>query len=162
MKKLIYALAVLAMTMLTACGGGSSAPKQGTSENTYQPTNTVPKKLQAYRDSLMNQLRSEGMDEGSDIYLEDIFFEGDDLICQRVAREEELDGQSITYFWEKMGYNSPRYVESLKMDMVEFLITKEPRLAELLREYRYNFVFRFVGNRSRDRYDIKVSYNEIY
>ena len=104
----------------------------------------------------------EGMDEGSEIYLEDIFFEGDDLICQRVAREEELDGQSITYFWEKMGYNSPRYVESLKMDMVEFLITKEPRLAELLREYRYNFVFRFVGNRSRDRYDIKVSYNEIY
>ena len=134
-------------------------PVQGSTSAT-QESNGVPSDVQQFANQIEKRL-SEEFADANDMYFEGVTIEGKDVVVtieidestcpdnNLVRAIETEEGMSIQEFKEKQRKN---------------IIKKKDRAfngISVLRNYQYNFVFRFTGNFSGKRIDCKVNYYEL-
>lgn len=157
MKK-YYFIALLAIFILTACGGNNrkSAGQSMKSAPTVTMESSVPAEIDELAQYIRTALSSNGDDQMS---LYDVYIEGKYIICVFLIDEMELGGMTIKESLLAEGMTEEDFVqimtEQLKHDNIQ-----HPEYIEPLRKYHYNMLYRFVGSLSGETINLEIAYYE--
>jgi hypothetical protein len=147
MKKLIYAVAVLATTMLAACGGGSNA-------NARKSVSTLPDDLQDFVFELNHMIRQKLSDNIASF--DETYVEGSNLVCQFTYHEDEA-GMSL-----KRGFYRGMTDDDIRQEFIRRINQKcSPENIRALWKTKYNIVARFLGSDSKYELNVLIPYTDL-
>lgn len=146
MKKLFYLVALVAAVTFTACG------------NKSEKANAVPAEITEFIASADEELGA--MNENGMSY-QGTALEDHDIVVTIGVDESMFYGMGMKAAFEMAGMTEDAFAQYMKAEMFSNMDEKDMKDVEVLREYKYNIVFRLVGSESGDQMNCKIGYDEL-
>lgn len=147
MKKLFYAVAVVATMLFTACGNKSE-----------QTNNDVPEEIAAFIASANEELG--GLSEEGMTY-QGTKLEGKDIVVLIDVDESIFYGMDLKTAFNMSGMTEEAFAQYMKAEMFRGMDEEDRQQAAALREYEYNIVIRLTGSKSKEEMNCRINYNEL-
>lgn len=120
---------------------------------------SVPQEVKDFIETIDKEIAEEDLEE-SGMFYEGINIDGNDVVLTLEIDESKFNGMSFKEAFKMLGMTEEDLAELMKESMFESDAFNDDDF-EPLRKNKFNFVFRFIGSKSKDEMNCRLEYDEL-